>query len=96
MARKSWIDPNTNEPLIDDYAKQLDTFVETFLDGRVDDQELQSQEDRLTTLMKEVEPELNDEQHEKVTKLLCEMTAYTIMQCFHELEQSRPKTTFRG
>jgi len=46
--------------------------------------------------MKEVEPLLDDEVHGKVTRLLCELTAYDIMQMFASLQQTRPKTQFRG
>ena len=41
---------------------------------------LADQEQRLVALMKEVEPTLNDAQHGQVTKLLCELTAYNVMQ----------------
>lgn len=89
MARQSWIDDKTNEPLIDDYAKNLDSFLQTFADGHVDENELQTQETRLIDLMKEIEPQLDDEMHAKVTRLLCELSAYDIMQYTYELQQSR-------
>jgi hypothetical protein len=41
--------------------------------------------------MKEVEPMLDDKQHAKVTQLLCELTAYDIMQTLHGVQQARPK-----
>ena len=62
----------------------------------VDDKEMKAQETRLVTLMKEVEPLLDDKTHEKVTKLLCELTAFDIMQMLHTMQQARPKTKFRG
>lgn len=94
--RRSWIDPDTNEPLIDDYAKQLESFLSTFADGIVSDDELAAQEERVVSLMREVEPELSDEVHEKVTRLMCELSAFDIMQFASELRQARPKTAFRG
>ena len=94
--RSSWIDEETQAPLIDEYARQLDSYVETFADGNVDKVELKAQEEQVRELLKEIEPQLDDALHEKVTKLLCELTAYNIMQCFFELQQARPKTTFRG
>jgi len=95
MARKSWIDPETNEPLIDDYAKQLDGFLRAFQDGVISDQEISKQEARLLDLMKEVEPTLDDATHANVTKLLCELTAYNIMQLTYEMQKARA-TMFRG
>ncbi len=41
MARCSWIDPDTNDPLIDDYAKQLNSFMPAFQDGVISDKEIQ-------------------------------------------------------
>lgn len=94
--RISWIDEETQEPLIDDHAKKLESYAQTFADGRVDEEELKAQEVRLTTLMKEIEPQLDDELHAKVTRLLCELSAYDIMQALYEIQQSRAQTTFRG
>lgn len=96
MTRQSWLDDKTNEPLIDDYARQLTTFVEALADDKVDAGELESQEARLVELMKEVEPQLDDELHGKVTRLLCELTAYNVMQLLHTMQEARPKVQFRG
>jgi hypothetical protein len=90
--RKSWLDDKTQEPLIDEYAQQLGSFVDAMADGRVDASEVQKQEERLTTLMKEIEPQLDDATHEKVTRLLCELSAYNLMQFLHSLHESRPPT----
>jgi hypothetical protein len=46
--------------------------------------------------MKEVEPLLSPEAHEKVTHLLCEVTAYDLMNAMHLAGKSRPRTKFRG
>jgi hypothetical protein len=94
--RVSWFDETLQRPLIDTYAQRLDSFIQTIADGRVDDDELQAQEARLVNLMKEVEPQLSDELHDKVTRLLCELTAYDLMQMMHTMQESRPKTVFRG
>lgn len=94
--RLSWFDAKTSKPLIDGYARTLESFVTTMADGKVEPKELKDQEKRVTTLMKEVEPLLDDELHAKVTKLLCELTAYDIMQMLFAMEEARPKTKFRG
>jgi hypothetical protein len=46
--------------------------------------------------MREVEPLLDSKLHAKVTQLLCELTAYDIMQTVYTMQQSRPKAAFRG
>jgi hypothetical protein len=93
--RKSWLDDKTNEPLIDQYAQQLTSFIDAMADGRVDASEVQKQEDHLAALMKEIEPQLDDAMHEKVTRLLCELSAYNMMQFLHEIHQARPQTKLR-
>lgn len=95
MTRKSWVDPNTNEPLIDDYAKKMASFMQAFSDGVISEQEISDQEARLVELMREVEPDLDDKTHAKITKLMCELTAFNIMQLVYEMQMSRA-TTFRG
>jgi hypothetical protein len=95
-AKQSWLDDKAQAPLIDGYVQKLGTFVEAMADGHIDDNELRQQEQRLTTLMKEVEPTLSDAQHAQVTKLLCELSAYNIMQTLNTLQSARPKTKFRG
>ena len=65
-------------------------------DGKIDDGELKAQEARVVALMKSVEPELDDNLHEQVTHLLCELSAYNIMHTLHQLMANQPKTKFRG
>ena len=94
--RQNWLDEATQTPLIDEYAQKLSTFVEIMADGKIDNQEIADQEKRLIALMKQIEPTLDDQTHANVTRLLCELTAYNVMQTLSALEAARPKTTFRG
>ena len=94
-AKQSWLDDKAH-PLIDDYVQKLGTFVDAMADGRIDDRELTEQEKRLVASLKEVEPTLNDSQHAQVTKLLCELTAYNVMQTLNSLQSARPQTKFQG
>jgi hypothetical protein len=96
MARKSWLDDKAQTTLIDDYTRELGSFIEAMSDGIVEANEVTNQEQRVVNLMKEIEPKLDDKMHEQVTKLLCEMTALSVMQVLHELYKARPKTNFRG
>ena len=96
MARMSWLDEKAETTVIDDYAKNMESFVDAMADGRIDDNELASQEQRLVELMKQVEPTLDDDTHAQMTQLLCEMSAFSTMQTLHAIWESRPKSTFRG
>ncbi len=84
MARASWIDDD-NHPDLDEHVSQLDHFAAALADGVVDEAELAKQEDQLKAAMRAVEGELSDEQHAKVTKLMAEVAAYTVMQMMHDL-----------
>lgn len=96
MSRTHWFDEKSQTPQIEQHARNLTSFIDALADGKVDDSELKAQEARLTAIMKEVEPLLDDNLHAKVTQLLCELTAYDLMQTLHEMQRSRRKTAFRG
>ncbi len=93
---RSWLDPRSHTPLINQYARRLGSFMAAMADGKVEETELEEQEARLVELMKQVEPRLNADLHEKVTQLLCELTAYDIMQMLHSIQSQRPHTVFQG
>lgn len=94
--RTNWFDEQTQTPLIDQHARKLGTFLEALADGRIDEQEIKAQEARVYNLMKEIDPQLDDALHAKVTELLCELTAYDLMQMLREMQAKRPQTKFRG
>jgi hypothetical protein len=94
--KSAWFDEQANTPLISDKAQRLDSFVAALADGQVTDSELKTQEDRVVKLLKEIEPQLEPKLHERVTELLCELTAYDIMQTINMMQQSRPASKFRG
>jgi len=97
MAKKTaWFDDKTDVPLLAEHARKLDSFCDAVADGRVSIGELEGQEKRLVGLMKQLEPLLSDDAHAKVTELLCEVTAYDMMQAMYLAGQSRPRTVFRG
>jgi hypothetical protein len=88
MARASWLDDDSH-PDLDAHVDSLDHFANSLADGAVDDQELATQEANLAAAMKAVEGSLSDDQHAKVTKLLAELTAYSVMRTLHEMAQAR-------
>jgi hypothetical protein len=94
--KSAWLDESSDVPIIAQQARRLESFLEAVADGVVDESEMQAQEARLVELMKEVEPLLDDELHGKVTQLLCELTAYDLMQVMHAMHKARPKSAFRG
>ena len=96
MARTSWLDDKAEHPLIQERVQQLDAFTSALSDGVITAQELSSQEQRLIAAMKNVESELPDAVHGKMTTVLVEMTAYNVMRLLHELQAGRARVAFQG
>jgi hypothetical protein len=99
MPRTSWLDEDQKTVRVDDYARNLSTFVDAIADGRIDNAEIAAQEERVVKLMKEIEPKLDDATHGRVTELLCELSAFSAMQILHAMCQefeARSKTKFQG
>lgn len=91
MARKSWIDPETNEIRIEGYVKKLKPFSQAFADGVIDEHEISDEQARLIDLMMAVEEKLDDQTHALVTKLIVELSAFNIMQLSYQLQQEQAK-----
>lgn len=92
----SWFDVASHKPLIAEQSRRLKTFLAAMADGVIDKAELKAQEERLVEAMREVEPLLAADLHAKVTRLLCELTAYDLMQVMHSFHEARPKSVFQG
>jgi len=91
MARHSWIDADSN-PDLDAHVSRLEHFTKSMADGEIDAKELETQENNLVAAMREAEKVLDDAQHAKVTKLLAELTAYSVMRTLHEFQAARVKS----
>jgi len=89
--RTSWFDDKAGHEAIQDRVRNLDSFTTALADGVITGQELDSQEKRLVAAMKEIEPQLSDDQHAKVTTMLVELSAYNIMRLLHELQAERAR-----
>jgi hypothetical protein len=88
MARASWI-ADDNHPDLDRHVATLEHFTASLADGVIDAAELAQQEQLLTAAMAAVEGSLSDDQHAQVTRVLAELTAYTVMRTLHEMAGAR-------
>ena len=88
MARASWLNDDTT-PDLDAQVGKLEHFTTSIADGVIDEKELATQESNLVSAMKAVESSLDDATHAKVTRLLAEVAAYSVMRTLHELTQAR-------
>jgi predicted transcriptional regulator len=91
MARQSWIDADSN-PDLDSHLSQLEHFTQSMSDGAIDAKELEKQEQNLVKAMRDVEATLDDATHAKVTKLLAELTAYSVMRTLYDFQAARVKS----
>jgi hypothetical protein len=94
--KSTWFDETSNSSLIAEQAQRLESFIQTMADGKVTDDEVKTQEQRVVKLMKEIEPQLDPQLHERVTQLLAEVTAYDLMQSLNMMQSARPMSKFRG
>jgi hypothetical protein len=89
MARASWTSDESH-PDLDTHVAKLEHFAASLADGVIDANELETQEKLLVKAMKAVEGSLNDDLHAKVTQLLAELTAYSVMRTMFEISQAKP------
>jgi 3-methyladenine DNA glycosylase Tag len=94
--RTAWFDEGSNASLIAEQAQRLDSFLEAIADGKVTESEVKSQEERVVKLMEEIEPQLDAKLHGRVTELLCELTAYDLMQALNMMQTAKQTSKFRG
>ena len=92
--KTSWFDDKAEHPILQERATKLDSFTSALADGVVSKRELEGQEQRLMTALKQLEPELSDAVHEKVTTVLVELSAYNVMRLLHELQTERARMAF--
>jgi hypothetical protein len=95
MARTSWLNDDTT-PDLDAHVGQLEHFTNSIADGVIDAKELSTQESNVVTAMRAVEGALDDDQHAKVTRLLAEVAAYSVMRTLHELAQAKVQQAVGG
>ena len=95
MARTSWFS-DADLPIIHEQAEKLGSFTQAMADGVIEKKELEQQQASLTAAMKAVESGLSDDQHDKVTRLMIELSAYNIMRLLHELQLHRLEKTLGG
>jgi hypothetical protein len=94
MARTSWFDEKAEYPIIQEEVNKLQSFTSAMADGIIEKKELDAQEQRLVAALRRLEPELNDDLHDKVTAVMVEMSAYNIMRLLHELHAERARMVF--
>jgi len=94
MANTSWFDERAEYLTLHERVEKLESFTKAMVDGLIDKEELNAQEQRLVSAMKSLEPKLSAELHAQVTGVLIELTAYNVMRLLHELQIERARVAF--
>jgi SMC interacting uncharacterized protein involved in chromosome segregation len=87
MVRESWFDVKSNEPKFARYVEHMDSWQKALADGMVQPEELQAQMERVTEMLRALEPKLSDELHRQVTDVLYELAVFYGMQRMAELTE---------
>ena len=95
MARASWLNDEST-PDLDAHVGKLEHFTSSIADGVIDAKEMATQEANVAAAMKAVEGSLDDATHAKVTHLLAEVAAYSVMRTLHELTQAKLQKAVGG
>lgn len=82
MAKKkrSWFDEQSNEPMFSKYAERMESWQNALADGVVQPEEVQQQAERVTEMLRTLEPKLSDELHEELTNIFYELAVLYGMQ----------------
>jgi hypothetical protein len=83
MARDGWFDGQGVDLLRDEFLEDHDGWRRYIADGQITASEILEQESRIIEMLKEVEPTLNDKQHEALTKVLLEYEVLVNMALVH-------------
>jgi len=94
--RINWLDEETELPALEEHVAKLKHFTDSMADGVIDDAELEGQNEAVVAAMRAVQDDLTDEQHEKVTTLLVETMALSIMSTLHQLHASALRRSSPG
>lgn len=78
MARRAWFEVHEKPPF--ESVARLESWQQAMADGIIEPREVEEQKARLLGLLRELEPLLDDETHERVTRVLEEWTVLSAMQ----------------
>ena len=83
MARDGWFDGKGVDLLRDEFLVTHPGWKKYIADGEIDASEILEQENRIIGMLRELEPKLDDAQHEMLTKTLLEYEVLVNMALVH-------------
>jgi hypothetical protein len=83
MARDGWFDGQGVDLLRDEFLEDHAAWRRYIADGQITASEILEQESRIIDMLKQIEPTLDDKQHENLTKVLLEYEVLVNMALVH-------------
>ncbi len=87
MANQSWFDSQTNQLLFSQYMEQMESWQKAFADGVIEPSEVKQQADKVAEMVRVLEPQLSDEQHDALTQIFYEWAVLQAMVAYLELAE---------
>ncbi len=91
MARRSWFDPESNEMMFAKYLEQMESWQKALADGVVEPVEVREQAEKVSEMLRALEPKLSDELHKELTQILYEWAVLQAMERLLDLTEAERK-----
>jgi len=85
MAREPWFDSESSELIFARYVEKMESWQNALADGVVQPEEVRQQSQRVTDMLRALEPKLSDELHEDLTKIFYELSVLYGMRALIEV-----------
>jgi hypothetical protein len=79
-SRISWFDQEKGPLYLSEYFQRMDSWQQAIADNKITPEEIRDQASRVIALLKEVEPLVNETEHQVITETLYEMAVLQAMQ----------------
>jgi hypothetical protein len=79
-SRISWFDQEKGPLYLSEYFQRMSSWQQAIADGKITPEEIREQASRVISLLKEVEPLVNETEHQVITETLYEMAVLQAMQ----------------
>jgi len=82
---RTWFDAGSGEVYAVQFFQRMESWQQAMADGRIDPAEVQQQAERVTQMLKAIEPTLTPEAHAKLTQAFGELAVLQGMQSYYTL-----------
>jgi hypothetical protein len=88
MGRTGWFDSESNELKFSEYLEKMESWQKALADGVVQPDEVRGQAEKVSEMLRTLEPKLSDELHEELTQILYEWAVLQAMDRLVELTEA--------